>query len=272
MKLKTLLEKADPNNFNDSRVYHLANTKNYNKAFDEATGDDVDAVMQVWLEDNLDGLTDWKFDKDSVKLFTNWYRAFNSLEPMKNPFIYLAQQLKKDNQKLKYNDWAVINNKYAENIILNDDLYNSELLVSPYLYKVNNFEDQAYIIDVYTLYSQPDEVNKSLNVWPTEKVGFGDKEYNKKDLLKDTDLFRDLVIFKDGDNKNELRSADEIEEIIKSISYYMQNTKQRPQKKSTREIEDEDELNDFLKRNEDILKKGTLLSDLKTYLMGIEDL
>lgn len=236
-------------------------SKDYNNAFKNANSGELKELTGEWLDANVDYE---ERDRDNIiELILQWYNAFDSIDPNNNPFINLLIDLKPLKVKVSYNDLNVINNKYFDRVLEDDNLWKDSRwsLLNKKEYWDRKTEDQEFLLDMYFYFSDDNNVIDAIQplVDNNVKLLVDNEELPLEQYIKHPQDFKDIVVYKEGNFNNNIREVSSIEQLTKDLSKYQNRTTQKIKYKDSRKLKD------FIDNNKGKLDKD-LLSDIKTWL------
>jgi len=270
--------------FTSTDIYDLVQRNDYEGALQKAiTGapEDINKVVSYYIVNNLKNLSYLVDDESSMNLIGNWVSAFKTLNKNNNPFINYLEYLNRVNIKPTYNELAIINNKYSNNVLTNKSLMDgtrASVLEDSEFYD-DNERKQDYVIDVWAYLTDDYESRRLVSEYQDVEnqdgtprlITFSGDSVGHQFVDSSKPSYRELVnlvLYYDGakptPNKiNKLMRTEQ--EIRKNVSLLSRNIK----KDNKEEIQDKDKLDNLLSK---ISGDKELLKDLKTYLNQIKDL
>lgn len=265
-------------------VVNAFNSGKYDEAFKLANTTELEEVMTMWIEKNLNNM---KFNDSElskiVQLLLEWYVAYNSVDPNKNPLFFYLTYLNQKQITPKYDELILVNNKYARNELTRDDLKldneskSGESLVCPVLSNKNFYNqsnnDQDYWIDICEFFSDEREVKDILsNLKDSGKVIQIEGEEQVQDAnyymnhIKD---FRDLILFINGDRNGSLRATSSIEKLTKDLA---DNQKSGSEKNAKLDKASKKTINQFIKDNKQAFENKDFVKILRQYLNSLGEI
>lgn len=206
-------------------IWDYLQNKEYDKALQEASQEDKIKVVTKWLFDNAPNIIQLD-DIDSLEMVLEWVNAYKTFDVNRNPFTSYLVGANKKGIKTTYDDLLTINNKYANGILINDDLREqsmANILASKSFYVDKTSDDeQEYWVDTYALLSDLNSYRDIIKrLEPIRKFKLGNEEYDVINFAS-SDYnaqfkFRDLVLFNDGDPSKSLRPKKVIEEFFDGL-------------------------------------------------------
>lgn len=270
--------------FASKDAYQYLQRNDYENALQSAINgapEDINKVISYYLTNNLKNLSYLTDDESAMNLIGNWVSAFKTLNKNKNPFINYLEYLNRVGIKPTYNELAIINNKYSNNVLTNSSLMDGTR--ASVLEDVNFYDDnekkQDYVIDVWAYLTDDYESKRLISEYQDVKnqdgtpklITFSGDSVGHQFVDTSRPTYRELVnlvLYYDGakptPNKvNKLMRTEQ--EIRKNVALLSRDIK----KDNKEEIQDKDKLDNLLSR---IGGDKELLKDLKTYLNQIKDL
>lgn len=307
---KIRLNEADDNNptpsifdgFSDG-VKQALDSNDWDKAFKNANPEELDNLMALWLDEFLyvsvdaKGKTIDQFVNELnnkvndlnkvIQLTLEWYTAFGSVNEETNPFFNYLSNIRSYDIIPTYDDLLIINNKYADNTLENnnlrlsrDDAFYTVIFSTKGWYGGDNVSKE-YWLDVYAYLSDKSACTSLLKKWnnenPKRKVPINNEKGlpDTKNLITKWYDFRDLVLSVEG-RYEQMRSKDEIDTIINSMdkpTTYSYDGEDTQSTKKRNKIKDIKKLDKFLNDTNLLSDENRLLaSDLKSWLNNQSDI
>ena len=268
------LEQSD---YTNPEIWEYVNANDFENAFINSQDSDLKLVVTNWLSkySNVD-----VNDDQIVDLVTNWYLFFKSSNDKENPFFAFLKYLKEKGIKPSYNDLVVINNKYQERILDDEDLKKrtiNDVLNTSYFYG-KPIDNQNYWLEIYAFLSDENEIRRIANgLNDNAKIKVGETIFTKENIGEKNKL-RDVLLFGEnyGDNKNKITNPSDVQFILNYIAQNMSddatiknkptNNNNTTKKPRNRNFKNEYKLNQFLNDNASALKDNELLNDIQTWI------
>jgi len=262
------LDEAD---YSRKQIWDLVQQGKYELALQNSPQKDLKPILNHWLSKYSS--VDVKNDDQILDLVENWYVYFKSIYDRTNPFFAYLKFLKKLGVKPKYNDLVVVNNKYQEKVLTDEDLRENNSVLENVNFYGKEVKDQNFWLDVYAFFSQPKEVERALVNYPEETLKIGNDTFYVSDLKRinsgtNTYILRDSLLFDGGNRNSTLRTMSTIRNATDRLYEYMNKDdySKETKPKKEKDYNNKYKLKDFIEDNSNALSDKDLRNDLRLWL------